>query len=197
MLLFIDNYDSFSWNLIRYFKELGLAVRVFANDAPELAVLLSSDLAGISGICVSPGPKTPAESGESRTAIQKAEYYGLPFLGVCLGHQCMAAHYGARITRAVYPMHGKQSIVRHHQRGLFADLPSELKVGRYHSLTVDPNHLPQSLRVDAVSQEDNSIMALSHRSLPHFGVQFHPESILSQEGHSLLANFKKLLVRPS
>lgn len=193
MLLFIDNYDSFSWNLVRYFRELGVEVVVYANDSADLFTVLSQQPRSFSGICLSPGPKTPKESAGSMKALALAAANAIPLIGVCLGHQCMADYYGARVERAITPIHGKRSTISHTNEGIFKGLKASFEVGRYHSLVVAKDSLHAALAVDAVARDDQSIMAIRHRTLPHFGVQFHPESILSQEGHALLQNFVAIL----
>jgi len=184
MLLMIDNYDSFTYNLVQYFGELGAKVKVYRNDditVEQIAAMKPSLLV------VSPGPCSPAEAGVSVTAIR--EFAGkLPILGVCLGHQSIGAAFGGRVVRAKRPMHGKLSPVRHNDQGVFAGLPNPLVCTRYHSLAVERESLPDCLDVTAWT-DDGEIMGLRHRSLDIEGVQFHPESILSQQGHELLRNF--------
>lgn len=184
MLLLIDNYDSFTWNLYQYFCELGAEVVVKRNDAitlSEIAQLAPDKLV------ISPGPCTPNEAGISLAAIR--EFAGhIPLLGVCLGHQAIAQAFGARIIRAPQVMHGKTSSIVHDQQGLFSGLNNPLTVTRYHSLIIDQPTLPEVFNVSAWSP-DGEIMAISHRRLPIYGVQFHPESILSEQGHDLLRNF--------
>ena len=183
-LLLIDNYDSFTYNLFQYLCELGADVIVRRNDVitPAEAHALVID-----GLVVSPGPGGPAEAGQS-VALIRALMGWRPILGVCLGHQCIGAALGARIVRAPAPRHGKTSTVRHDGQSLFAGLPSPLMVVRYHSLAIDPASLPASLEVSAEA-EDGVIMAVRHRELPVEGVQFHPESILTQGGKEMLRNF--------
>ena len=189
MLLMIDNYDSFTYNLVQYFGELGEEVRVFRNDEITLE--------GIAGLApdrlvLSPGPCTPAEAGICVDAIR--EFTGkLPILGVCLGHQAIGAALGGKVVRAQRLMHGKTSVVRHDGRGVYAGLPGEFTVIRYHSLAIERETLPGNLEVAATS-EDGEIMGGRHRDLagtatPLEGVQFHPESILSEHGHAMLKNF--------
>ena len=194
MLLLIDNYDSFVHNLARAFRELGRQTRVVRNDA----VTVEQVLAGEHGvpyeaIVLSPGPCTPTQAGICVPLIQRLPAT-LPLLGVCLGHQAIAAAFGGRVTHGV-PVHGRASDVLHDGTGLFAGLPNPLSAGRYHSLIVaDP--LPAVLQVDARTA-DGTIMALSHAARPLFGVQFHPESILTPHGHELLANFLLFAQEPA
>nr|WP_318383342.1 aminodeoxychorismate synthase component 2 [uncultured Enterobacter sp.] len=184
MILLIDNYDSFTWNLYQYFCELGAEVVVKRNDEITLADI--ADLAP-QKIVISPGPCTPDESGVSLAVI--AHYAGkLPLLGVCLGHQAIAQVFGARIVRAKKVMHGKTSPITHNGHGVFAGLNNPLTVTRYHSLLIDPATLPACFEVTALS-DTQEIMGIRHREWDLEGVQFHPESILSEQGHQLLANF--------
>lgn len=184
MILLIDNYDSFVWNLARYVSELGHPRIVVRNDAIGLGDIAAL---GPTHVIVSPGPCTPKEAGISNAAIAA---FGprLPVLGVCLGHQCIGHALGGKVDRARRPMHGKTSLVRHDGTGLFAGLPDPLRVTRYHSLIVEDEGLPAALRVTARS-EDGEIMALAHREHPVHGVQFHPEAVLTEHGHDLLRNF--------
>ncbi|HAU5565176.1 TPA: aminodeoxychorismate synthase component II [Serratia fonticola] len=188
MLLLIDNYDSFTWNLYQYFCELGAQVRVVRNDAITLAEMETLPL---THLVISPGPCTPDQSGISLDAIR--HFAGrLPVLGVCLGHQAIAQAYGAQIVRARQVMHGKTSVIQHTNQGVFRDLNNPLTVTRYHSLIVARDTLPAEFEVTAWSLrngEPDEIMGFRHRTLPLEGVQFHPESILSEQGHQLLANF--------
>ena len=188
MLLLIDNYDSFTWNLYQYFCELGAEVRVARNDAITLAEIEALPL---THLVVSPGPCTPDQSGISLDAIR--HFAGrLPILGVCLGHQAIAQAYGAQVVRARQVMHGKTSLIQHTSQGVFRELNNPLTVTRYHSLIVARDTLPAEFEVTAWSLRDgepDEIMGFRHRTLPLEGVQFHPESILSEQGHQLLANF--------
>jgi len=187
MLLMLDNYDSFTYNLVQYFGELGQDVAVLRNDqttVQEIAALRPER------ICVSPGPCSPAEAGISIELIQ-AFAGKLPILGVCLGHQAIGAAYGGNIVRARQQMHGKTSPIRHTGTGVFQDLPSPCTVTRYHSLAIERDTLPGCLEVTAET-DDGEIMGVRHKSLPVYGVQFHPESILSEHGHALLRNFLTL-----
>lgn len=184
MLLLIDNYDSFVHNLARYFERLGQATRVVRNDQINTADIRSMRP---SAIIISPGPCSPTEAGASLD-IARAAIATTPLLGVCLGHQVIAQTLGGRIVPAPVPMHGRPSLVRHDRRGLFTNVPTPLSVGRYHSLVVDPGTLPAELRATAWTS-DSVLMAFEHVDRPVFGVQFHPESILTQCGYVLLANF--------
>ena len=187
MILLIDNYDSFAFNLARYLEELGETVRVRRNDTVDPAALPGE---GLSHIVISPGPGTPAEAGASVDVIRAAGAE-IPILGVCLGHQCIAAAVGGRVVRAARPMHGRLSAVRHTGRGLFAGLPSPLDVTRYHSLVIDPADPGPGLLVTAET-EAGEVMAVEHAAWPVWGVQFHPEAVLTAGGHRLLANFLAL-----
>ena len=186
MLLVIDNYDSFTYNLVQYFGELGETIEVHRNDA------LTVDQVGAMApdcIVVSPGPCSPSEAGISVEVIRR---YGgqIPLLGVCLGHQAIGEAYGGVVTRAARVMHGKMSRLVHDGTGLFAGIPSPFGVMRYHSLIVERATLPAALQVTAVAMDDaNEIHALQHRTHPVWGVQFHPESILTEHGRELLVNF--------
>ncbi len=191
MLLVLDNYDSFTYNLVQYAGELGAEPVVYRNDAltPDEALALEP-----AAIIVSPGPCTPREAGIS-VPLVRAAAGRVPVLGVCLGHQAIGAAFGGAVVRADRIMHGKTTDVVHHGRDLFAGLPSPLRVMRYHSLVVSPQGFPAELEVTAWSADRpprSEIMALRHRSLPVFGVQFHPESIGTSEGRKLLANFLEL-----
>ena len=185
MILLIDNYDSFVHNLARYVRELGEDVEVRRNDALTL-----DEVAGLApdGIILSPGPCTPAEAGISTDIVRR---FGptMPILGVCLGHQCIGAAYGASIVRAGRPVHGRTSLVAHDGSSVFHGLPSPLRVARYHSLVIAPASLPTSLRVTASSADDAEIMAVEHRVHPTVGVQFHPESAASEFGYAMLDRF--------
>lgn len=189
MLLVIDNYDSFTYNVVQYLGELGASVQVYRNDALTLRQL--EDLAP-QQLVISPGPCTPDEAGISVAAM--AHFAGrIPVLGICLGHQSLAQAFGGRVVRARQVMHGKTSQVFHNSQGLFAGLPSPVTVTRYHSLVVEQSSLPDCLEITAWTQHENGsmdeIMGLRHRSMDIEGVQFHPESILTEQGHELLANF--------
>jgi anthranilate synthase component 2 len=180
----IDNYDSFTYNLVQYFGELGEEVKVFRNDEITLGEIAALDPARI---VISPGPCSPAEAGISVAAIK--EFAGkIPLLGVCLGHQSIGAAFGGEIVRARQLMHGKTSPVHHTDQGVFHGLPNPLTVTRYHSLAIRRDTLPACLEVTAWT-EDDEIMGVRHRELAVEGVQFHPESILTERGHDLLRNF--------
>jgi anthranilate synthase component 2 len=187
-ILFVDNYDSFTYNLVHYMLELGAEVEVIRNDA-----ITAADIAKRKpdGIVLSPGPCTPNEAG---ICLDVLKLYGatLPILGVCLGHQAIGQVYGGNVVRAPKVMHGKTSQITHTGKGLFAGLPSPYTATRYHSLIVDRATLPECLTITAES-EDGIIMGVQHTTHPVHGVQFHPESIASEHGHALLANFLKLL----
>ena len=184
MLLMIDNYDSFTYNLVQYFGELGQEVQVFRNDEISLEEV---DRLGADRIVISPGPCTPSEAGISVALIQR--FAGkIPILGVCLGHQSIGQAFGGRIVHAGQLMHGKTSEIRHKDAGVFHGLPNPLTATRYHSLVIEKKSLPTCLEVTAWT-DDGEIMGVRHRDLPVEGVQFHPESILTEKGHELLANF--------
>ena len=189
MLLMIDNYDSFTFNLVQYFGELGEEVRVIRNDAMTLPALRMLDPAAI---VISPGPGTPDEAGVSLEIIEQLGGT-LPILGVCLGHQAIGQAFGGKVVRAREIMHGKTSLIHHDGRGVFAGLPNPFEATRYHSLVVEQASLPDCLEVSAWTQcadgSRDEIMGLRHRTLAIEGVQFHPESILTQHGHAMLRNF--------
>ena len=187
-LLMIDNYDSFTYNIVQYFGELAADVTVVRNDEitlDEVIALVAEK--GIERIVISPGPSSPKEAGISVPAI---EYFAgkLPVLGVCLGHQSIGAAFGGDIIRAGQQMHGKTSVITTDQKGVFADLPQQFTVNRYHSLVIDKNTLPDCLEITATS-EDGEIQGVRHKTLAVEGVQFHPESILTEHGHAMLKNF--------
>ena len=184
MILLIDNYDSFVYNLARYVQELGEMPLVRRHDALSVDDVL--DLAP-SHIIISPGPCSPREAGISTELVRRLGG-NIPILGVCLGHQCIGAAYGGEIVRAGLPMHGKISRIHHGGRGIFAGLPSPFVATRYHSLVIAPASIPQSLAVTATS-EDGEIMAVQHVTHPVYGVQFHPESVLTEHGYRLLDHF--------
>ncbi len=183
MILVIDNYDSFTYNLVQYLGELGADLRVFRND--EVTV---SDVARFSPshIVISPGPGTPRDGGVSEEVIRQF-YREIPILGVCLGHQCIGEAFGGLVTRAQHLMHGKTSLIYHDAQGLFQGIPSPFEAGRYHSLIVQ-EPLPAELKVSAFTRE-GEVMAIYHKEYPLAGVQFHPESVLTQYGKQILKNF--------
>ncbi|MHB1527124.1 MAG: anthranilate synthase component II [Candidatus Dormibacteria bacterium] len=184
MILVVDHQDSFVYNLVQLVAVAGYEVRVVASDSASAAELVAMDPAGV---ILSPGPGTPAQAG-CFVELVKALPMHVPLLGVCLGHQAIAVAFGAVVGRAPEPVHGKVSLVRHHGRGIFAGAPSPLPAGRYHSLVVDPATIPQELEVDATT-DDGLVMALRHRERPLFGVQFHPESVLTPDGPRLVDTF--------
>ena len=187
-LLMVDNYDSFTYNIVQYFGELGAEVTVVRNDeatVAEVEALIARE--GIERLVISPGPCSPNEAGISVAAIQ--HFAGkLPILGVCLGHQSIGAAFGGDIIRAGQQMHGKTSVINTDQKGVFAELPKAFTVNRYHSLVIDKNTLPDCLEITATS-EDGEIQGVRHKTLAIEGVQFHPESILTEHGHAMLKNF--------
>lgn len=185
MILIIDNYDSFVFNIARYFRKLGAESEVVRNDAVSF-----TDIVALKphAIVISPGPCTPAEAGIS-TAVVRELSGRVPILGICLGHQCIGSVFGGRVARARRPMHGRSSQITHSGRGLFKDLPSPLCVGRYHSLTVELDESDAPHLLVTARSDEGEIMALAHRYQPTYGVQFHPESVLTQQGHALLMNF--------
>jgi anthranilate synthase component II len=187
MILVIDNYDSFTWNLVHYLGELGAEVRVERNDALAAREALAS---GAEAFLISPGPGAPDEAGISLDLVAACAAESRPLLGVCLGHQAIAQHFGGEVVRTD-PMHGKTCPVAHDGSGVFEGLPSPFTAARYHSLTVEPTSLPSCLIVNATA-EDETIQGFRHADLPIHGVQFHPESVVSEHGHSLLSNFLRM-----
>ncbi len=187
-LLMIDNYDSFTYNLVQYFGELGAEVTTLRNDEVTLEELDAMFVRGeFDRLCISPGPCSPAEAGVSVAAIR--HFAGkLPILGVCLGHQAIGAAFGGQVVRAKVQMHGKTSVISTTQQGVFKGLPRQFTVNRYHSLVIDRARCPAELEITATS-EDDEIQGVRHRSLDVEGVQFHPESILTEHGHAMLVNF--------
>ncbi len=185
MILVIDNYDSFTFNLVHYLQQLGVAVEVVRNDAISVGQAMSSNAAGF---LISPGPGTPDDAGISLDLIAACATAHRPLLGVCLGHQAIGQHVGGKVVRG-HLMHGKTAAVTHDGSGLFAGLPSPFTATRYHSLVVED--LPADLQVTATS-DDGAVMGISHRSQPIHGVQFHPESIATEHGHAMLANFLRI-----
>ena len=187
-ILVIDNYDSFTWNLVHYLRELGAQVRVERNDALSAAEALGCRA---DGILISPGPGAPDQAGVSLELVAACAAARRPLLGVCLGHQAIGQYFGGRIERAGQPMHGKTCAVAHDASGVFAGLPSPFTATRYHSLTLAPDSIPDCLAVNATA-DDATVQGLRHRTLPIHGVQFHPESVASEHGHALLGNFLAL-----
>lgn len=192
MILVLDNYDSFVHNIVRYVHELGATCQVLKNDevSVESIVVMTP-----SHLIISPGPCTPAESGICVEVVRQLKG-ACPVLGICLGHQCIAEAHGARVVRAEVPMHGKTSEIHHEGEGILHGLPSPFRASRYHSLVVDGDSVPRDLRVTARAG-DGEIMALQHRTQPVFGVQFHPESVLTEHGHRLLYQFLQLGQHPA
>lgn len=188
MFLLIDNYDSFTYNLFHFLGELGATLTVKRNDAITVAEAMAL---GPQGIILSPGPCDPDRAGICLDLVAAAAEARTPLLGVCLGHQSIGQAFGGRVVRAPLPMHGKLSAVHHTGEGIFRDLPTPFTATRYHSLVVDRPSLPGELAITAAT-EDGLIMGLAHRDLPIHGVQFHPESIASEHGHRLLANFLRI-----
>ena len=183
-LLMIDNYDSFTYNIVQYFGELGAKVEVFRNDEITIEQIAAK---APDRLVISPGPCSPLQAGISVAAIQ--HFAGkLPILGVCLGHQSIGAAFGGNIIRSQELMHGKTSVITTTQRGVFADLPNQFIVNRYHSLAIEKSSIPDVLKVTAWT-DDGEIMGVRHKTLPIEGVQFHPESILTEHGHAMLKNF--------
>jgi anthranilate synthase component 2 len=185
VILVLDNYDSFTFNLVHYLRELGATVAVERNDALGAAEALAS---GAEAFLISPGPGRPEQAGVSLELVAACAEAGRPLLGICLGLQAIAVHFGGRVERAARPMHGKASPVTHDGSGLFAGLPSPIAAARYHSLAVPEESVPAALAVNARA-DDGSVQGLRHRTLPIHGLQFHPESVASEQGHRLLANF--------
>jgi para-aminobenzoate synthetase component II len=195
MILVIDNYDSFTFNLVQALEAAGATVRVLRNDAIDrsgIEALAEDESADLNGIVISPGPGDPDDAGVSMDAVRIASEREIPLLGVCLGMQSMAQVYGASIVRAPTLVHGEAAAVTHDGAGLLEGMPPEFMGARYHSLCVDAATLPEELRVTAMSEEDRVVMGLRHATLPLEGVQFHPESVLTPQGPHLLANFLRL-----
>lgn len=188
-LLMIDNYDSFTYNIVQYLGELGAEVTVARNDEITVdEIQRRLDAGQIDRLVISPGPCSPAEAGISIEAIRR--FAGqVPILGVCLGHQSIGAAFGGRIVRAGRQMHGKTSVIATDRKGVFANLPERFTVNRYHSLVIERDSLPDCLEVTATSEDDGEIQGVRHKTLPIEGVQFHPESILTEHGHAMLRNF--------
>lgn len=188
MILVIDNYDSFTWNIVHYLQELGATIDVVRNDALTVEEALATHA---QAFVISPGPKTPNEAGISLDLVAACVKNERPLLGVCLGHQAIGQYFGGSVVRAEHLMHGKTSSIHHDDSGLFAGLPSPLTATRYHSLVVDKKDFPSELVVNAWDK-DGTIMGLRHKSLPIHGLQFHPESIATDFGHEMLGNFIKI-----
>lgn len=188
MLLMIDNYDSFTYNIVQYLGELGCPPEVYRNDKISMEKL--SQLP-IKALVLSPGPCTPKEAGISCDAIKFSASRRIPVFGVCLGHQCIGEVFGSKIVHAPSLMHGKTSKIIHNGKGIFKDVPDRFTATRYHSLVIELESISPDLEVTGKT-EDNVIMAVQHRSLPVYGVQFHPESILTEHGHKILSNFLEL-----
>jgi anthranilate synthase/aminodeoxychorismate synthase-like glutamine amidotransferase len=192
MLCLIDNYDSFTYNIVTYLHQLGYPPVIYKNDSISLTQL---DQLPVKGIVLSPGPGTPNDSGITLDIIQ-AYTAKVPILGVCLGHECIAQVYGAQIIHAHRAMHGKTSLIHHDGKGVFAGVPNPIKVARYHSLVIDPASLPEALEISAwcySADGQQEIMGIRHKHAPLEGVQFHPESILTDYGHLMFANFLRML----
>ena len=189
-LLLIDNYDSFTYNLVHYFEELGAKVTVMRNDAKPAQEFLEMDF---DAIVLSPGPKSPNEAGVCLELVEKAPN-DLPILGVCLGHQTIGQVFGGKVLGARAIIHGKVSNIETNSKGLFEGLPKCFDVTRYHSLAIEPQSLPNDLQADAFTK-DGEIMAVSHKNRPIYGVQFHPESIATEYGHEMLENFLKIAAK--
>lgn len=193
MLLLIDNYDSFTYNLVHYLGELGADVKVIRNDAMSAEAAMTLNPAGV---LLSPGPKAPAQAGICLDMVSLAASTKTPLMGVCLGHQTIGEAFGGNVVRCHEIVHGKMGEIQHTNRGLFENLPSPFQATRYHSLVVERDSLPDALEITA-ELEDGTIMGLQHRELPMHGVQFHPESIRSEHGHAMLKNFLKTMKVPA
>ena len=187
MLLMIDNYDSFVYNLVRYFEELGEEIIIYRNDKITIKDIESMN---IDGIVISPGPKSPNEAGLSLDIIDKFKEK-LPILGICLGHQCIGHYFNAVVKKGNEPVHGKMFNITHNNKGIFEEVKNPLRVTRYHSLIVDKENFPDSLEIISET-EDNIIMGIKHKEYPVYGVQFHPEAEMTEEGHKILNNFIKI-----
>jgi len=182
-ILVVDNYDSFVYNLVQYLGQLGAEVSVIRNDEVDFPTLQNFD-----GLLISPGPGTPEAAGASIELVKYAAAHQMPLLGVCLGHQAIGVAFGATVSRAPELLHGKTSIVHHTNHGLLADLPTPFTATRYHSLAIEPQTLPYELEVTGKT-DSGVVMAIEHRTLPISGVQFHPESVLTEHGHQMLGNW--------
>ena len=187
MLIMIDNYDSFVYNLVRYFEELGEEIIIYRNDKITIKDIESMN---IDGIVISPGPKSPNEAGLSLDIIDKFKEK-LPILGICLGHQCIGHYFNAVVKKGNEPVHGKMFNITHNNKGIFEEVKNPLRVTRYHSLIVDKENFPDSLEIISET-EDNIIMGIKHKEYPIYGVQFHPEAEMTEEGHKILNNFIKI-----
>jgi anthranilate synthase component 2 len=187
-ILVLDNYDSFTWNLVHYLRALGASVRVARNDSLGAGDALAS---GADGILISPGPGRPEQAGISLALVAACAEARRPLLGICLGHQAIGTHFGGDVVRAAAVMHGKTGAVAHDGSGVFEGLPSPFTAARYHSLVVAAQSVPDCLAVNATA-DDSTVQGLRHRALPIHGVQFHPESVASEQGHALLGNFLRL-----
>lgn len=192
-VLVVDNHDSFVHTIVQYLRELGADCDVRPRDHVALDGLTATGRPGYDGVLISPGPGAPEDAGVSVPLVRECERLRLPLLGVCLGHQALAVAYGAAVGRAAEPIHGRTSPIRHDSKGVFAGLPSPVNMTRYHSLVVRPETVPDVLEVSATTP-DGEIMGLRHRSAPVEGIQFHPESILSEHGHRLLRNWLDQIV---
>jgi anthranilate synthase component 2 len=188
MITLIDNYDSFTYNLVQYLGDLGQEVNIYRNDQISADAVISENP---HGILISPGPSDPDHAGICLDLIKKTAEKNIPLFGVCLGHQAIAQAFGGKVVRAPKPMHGKISNIAHNRKGVFKDIPSPYPVTRYHSLIAEKQSLPDCLEITAQT-DDGLIMALSHKEKPVHGVQFHPESISTENGHKLLENFLNL-----
>ena len=187
MLFMMDNYDSFVYNLVRYFEELGEEIIIYRNDKITIKDIESMN---IDGIVISPGPKSPNEAGLSLDIIDKFKEK-LPILGICLGHQCIGHYFNAVVKKGNEPVHGKMFNITHNNKGIFEEVKNPLRVTRYHSLIVDKENFPDSLEIISET-EDNIIMGIKHKEYPIYGVQFHPEAEMTEEGHKILNNFIKI-----
>ncbi len=188
-LLLVDNYDSFTWNLAQAFMVLGAEVTVIRNDQLDAHDAIARQP---THVCISPGPGHPADAGNSPAILRTVAEAGIPVLGVCLGHQMIGHVWGARVERAARQMHGKSSEITHGGNGLFAGCPQPMQIARYHSLIVSDVDLPEALEILARTDDRREVMAMRHRSLPVWGVQFHPESVLTPDGPLLLGNFLRI-----
>jgi len=188
MIILIDNYDSFTYNLVQYLGDLGVDVKVYRNDEITAQQVIDENP---DGILISPGPSDPDHAGICLELIKSASANNIPLFGVCLGHQSIAQSFGGKVIRAPEPMHGKLSIINHNGKGMFKGLPSPYQITRYHSLIAEKETLPNCFDITAET-EDGIIMAISHKEKPIHGVQFHPESIATEHGHALLKNFVEL-----